>query len=88
MNIHFSPISMIAGYTMEVSGDSIIIDGVQHPLADLAALGDEDERPPFVVSATADSVTLLLPYWGSASEAVLYPAPLVGVVDGPVEMPE
>lgn len=88
MNIHFSPISMIAGYSLEVAGDSIIIDGVHHSLADLAAVGDGEAMPPFVVSATADSVTLLLPYWGAASEEILYPAPLIDVPDGQVEMPE
>ena len=87
MVIHFSPVSMLASYTLEVSGDSIIIDGVQHHLADLAALGEEEPRPPFVVSATEDSVTLLLPYWGEASNSVLYPEPLLNVPDGPVTLP-
>lgn len=88
MNICFSPISMLASYTLEVAGDSILIDGQKHTLADVAALGEEDQRPPFVVSATADSVTLLLPYWGEPSEAVAYPAPLLQVPDGPVELPQ
>lgn len=87
MDIHFSPISMLVSYSLEVAGDSIIIDGVQHKLADLAALGDEAERPPFVVSATADSVTLLLPYWDEVSDSVLYPDPLMAVPDGPVALP-
>lgn len=87
MNIHFSPISMIAGYSLEVAGDSIIIDGVQHQLADLAEHSEGGTLPSFVVSATADSVTLLLPYWGEATGPVLYPEPLMAVPDGVVELP-
>lgn len=87
MDICFSPRSMHATYTLAVSGDSIILDGIQHQLADLAALGEEDPRPPFVVSAAEDSVTLLLPYWGEASNSVLYPEPLLNVPDGPVTLP-
>lgn len=88
MNIYFSPISMLASYTLEVAGDSIILDGVQHSLADLANLGEEDARPPFVVSATPDSVTLILPYWGEPSEAVAFPQPIIEPPDGPVELPQ
>lgn len=88
MNIHFSPISKFGSYSLEVAGNNVIIDGVPHALADLAALVEEDQRPEFVVSATADSVTLLLPYWGNASDAVLFPQPLHDVPDGPVELPQ
>ena len=88
MDIYFSPVSMLASYTLEVSGDSVIINGIPHSLADLAALGEEDQIPAFVVSATADSVTLLLPYWGQTNDAVLFPQPLINVPDGPVELPQ
>lgn len=88
MNIYFSPISMLASYTLEVAGDSVFIDGTQHPLAALAALGEEDPRPPFVVSATPESVTLLLPYWGQPSEAVAFPQPIIDAPDGVVELPQ
>ena len=97
MNIYFSPISMLASYTLEVSGDSIILNGVQHSLADLVAgmpqhLENGDtvpgSLPPFVVSATEDSVTLQLPYWGVPSEAVAFPQPIMDAQDGPVELPQ
>lgn len=88
MNIYFSPISMLDSYALEVSGESVIINGEPHQLAALAALDENEPLPPFVVSATDDSVTLLLPYWGPASEAVLFPQPLIDVADGPVELPQ
>lgn len=88
MIIHFSPVSMYAHYSLEVAGNSIIISGVQYDLADLAALGEGDPRSPFVVSATADSVTLLLPYWGEPSAAVAFPQSLVDPADGFVELPQ
>ena len=87
MDIYFSPISMLASYALEVSGGSIVIDGIPHALETLTSLGEDDQKPPFVVSATEDSVTLLLPYWGQVSEAVLFPVPLIDVPDGPVELP-
>lgn len=87
MDIYFSPISMFASYTLEVAGDSIIINGTAHALADLIALGEFEPRPQFIVSATEDSVTLLLPYWGEASDAVLHPEPMLNVPDGPVTLP-
>ena len=88
MDIYFSPISMLASYTLEVSGGSIVIDGLPNALATLTSLGEDDQKPPFVVSATEDSVTLLLPYWGQASDAVLFPEPLINVPDGTVELPQ
>jgi hypothetical protein len=87
MNLYFTPTSMFASYSLAVAGDSIVIDGQPHALSALAALGDHDPRPPFVVSATESSVTLMLPYWGEASDAVLYPEPLLDVPDGPVQLP-
>lgn len=87
MDIHFTPQSMLDSYSLTVAGGSIIIDGASHSLAALAALGEDDQRPPFVVSATQTSVTLLLPYWGRASDSVLFPQPLIDVPDGPVELP-
>lgn len=87
MVIHFSPISMLASYELEVAGNSVIIDGIQHALSDLAALGEEEARPPFLVSATPDSVNLLLPYWSEPSEAVAFPQPIIDPPDGRVELP-
>lgn len=87
MILNFSTVSMLASYTLEVAGNSVIIDGIQHRPADLAALVEEDARPPFVVSATPDSVTLLLPYWGEPSEAVAFPQPIIDPPDGRVELP-
>ena len=88
MDIYFSPISMLASYALEVSGGSIVIDGIPHALETLTSLGEDDARPQFIVSATEDSVTLLLPYWGQVSEAVLFPDPVIGAQDGPVELPQ
>ncbi|GEM_PF-2035421 len=93
MDIYFMPISMFVDpiYTLEVSGSGsvIILDGASHSLADLAeeAAADEPKMPRFVVGATATSVTLLLPYWGSAPPEVLHPSPMLGVPDGPVQLP-
>lgn len=88
MNIHFSPVSMLAELSLEVAGDNLVVNGVIHALADLATISDDHVLPAFIVSATADSVTVLLPYWGQASEAVLFPEPLIDVQDGPVELPQ
>jgi hypothetical protein len=88
MDIYLSPISMLASYALEVSGDSILINGQPHALSDLAAIPEGEFMPPFVVSSTEGSVTLLLPYWGDAREIILYPQPLLDVPDGPVELPQ
>lgn len=87
MNIYFSPISMLERYSLEALGDSIVINGQQHRLVDLAAIGGEEKKPKFVVAATLESVTLLLPYWGSPSDEVCHPLPMFDVPDGPVELP-
>lgn len=84
MNINFTPISMFESYSLAVSGDSIIIDGQIYALPDLAEIVAAEQPPPkFVVTASADSVTLLLPYWGSSA-----PQPVsIVAVDGPVGLP-
>jgi hypothetical protein len=84
MNINFTPISMFDSYSLAVSGDSIIIDGQEYALPELASnVEAEQPMPKFVVTASADSVTLLLPYWGSSA-----PEPVsIVAVDGPVELP-
>jgi hypothetical protein len=84
MNINFTPISMFDSYSLEVSGGSIVIDGQEYALIDLAAIvSAEQSLPKFVVTASADSVTLLLPYWVSSA-----PEPVSIVAeDGPVELP-
>lgn len=93
MDIYFMPISMFVDpiYTLEVSGNgsAIVLNGTTHSLADLAeeAAADEPQLPQFVVGATASTVKLLLPYWGSAPPEVLYPAPMLNVPDGPVVLP-
>lgn len=88
MNIHFSPISMLANLVLEVSGTDILVNGERHALRDLAAIPEDRPKPDFIVSATDDSVTVLLPYWGEPSEAVAFPAPVIGAPDGPVELPQ
>lgn len=89
MNIYLSPISMFGTYLVAVSANALVVDGVPHQLADLAeeAAKDEPAMPEWIVTANADSVTLLLPYWGEPSEAVAYPAPIMDVSDGPVLLP-
>lgn len=79
---------MLGAISLEVSGVDIIVNGERHALADLAAVQDDQPKPDFVVSATEDSVTVLLPYWGEPSEAVAFPQPMIGVPDGPVELPQ
>lgn len=88
MNIHFSPISMMAEISLEVSGDSLVVNGVAHALADLVSVSGDSALPEFIVAATDDSVTVLLPYWGEPSPAVAYPSPIIDVPDGPVELPQ
>ena len=88
MIINFAPVSMRASYTLAVAGDSIYINGKQHRLADLAgAVANEQPMPAFVATATEDSVTVILPYWGDAPNSVLFPTPVVNPADGPVRMP-
>lgn len=84
MNINFTPISMFDSYSLAVSGDSIIIDGQAYALSELSSsIEAEQPMPKFVVTASADSVTLLLPYWGGIA-----PEPVSIVADGgPVELP-
>jgi hypothetical protein len=98
MKILLSPISMFASYTLAVDGAAIILDSVRYSLRDLVAnMPQYDEQgelvapsslPRFVVSATEDSVTLLLPYWGAPSQAVAFPEPIIDPPDGPVQLPE
>lgn len=84
MNINFTPISMFDSYSLAVSGDNVIIDGQIYALPDLAAIvAAEQPLPKFVVTASADSVTMLLPYWGSSAQE---PVSIVAE-DGPVELP-
>lgn len=93
MDIYFMPISMFVDpiYTLEVAdnGSTIILNDAAYSVAALAdeAAADEPQLPQFVVGATASSVKLLLPYWGSAPPEVLYPAPMLNVPDGPVVLP-
>ena len=92
MDIYMMPISMfVESYTLEAAdnGSTVIINGTAHGIAALAAevVTDEPQLPQFVVGATADSVSLLLPYWGKVPPEVLYPAPLLNVPDGPVQLP-
>ena len=84
MNINFTPISMFESYSLELAGDSIIIDGQSYALSELAPnVEAEQAMPKFFVTASDDSVTLLLPYWGSSA-----PEPVSIVAeDGPVELP-
>lgn len=88
MNIHFSPVSMLADLALEVSGTDILVNGERHALRDLAAILPDQPKPAFIVSATADSVTVLLPYWGESSEAVAFPAPIIDAPDGHVGLPQ
>lgn len=88
MNIYFSPISMFAELSLEVSGGDLIVNGVHHSVAALAAIPDDQAKPEFIVSATPDSVTVLLPYWGEPSEAVAFPQPVIDAPDGAVELPQ
>lgn len=87
MNIYFSPVSMFAAYSLEVVGGSIVLNGSEYLLAELASIAEGEPLPPFIVSATTESVTLLLPYWGQASDSVLFPQPIIDAQDGPVELP-
>lgn len=85
MRIQLSPISMFTAVEYAVEGDSIIINGTPHALTDLAVA---ETLPDFVVAAAEDSVTLLLPYWGEASEAVRFPESIIDPPDGPLELPQ
>jgi hypothetical protein len=88
MNIYFSPISMASSYSLEVSGDSLILDSENYSLEYLSSIPEEGTLPRYIVSVTNEDATLLLPYWGDASDAVLYPEPLLNVQDGPVTLPK
>lgn len=79
---------MFAAVEYSVSGDSIVVNGTTHALSTLIDLiANEQPLPEFVVSATEDSVTLLLPYWGEASEAVRFPEPIIDPPDGHINLP-
>lgn len=84
MNINFTPINMFDSYSLAVAGDSVVIDGQAYALSELASnVEAEKVMPKFVVTASADSVTLLLPYWGSSAPEPTY----IVAGDGPVEIP-
>lgn len=87
MNIFFSPVSMFETYTLAVAGNSVVINGTAHSIADMLSLEEGELLPDFIVGVTEDSVTVILPYWGAAPDYVLYPEPLYNVPDGPVALP-
>ncbi|KRW62324.1 hypothetical protein AO726_02565 [Pseudomonas sp. TTU2014-080ASC] len=79
---------MLATLDASVSGDTITVNGITHSLLGLVELVENELLlPDFIVAATDDSVTLLLPYWGEASEAVRFPVPIIDPPDGPLALP-
>jgi hypothetical protein len=88
MKVYLSPISMQGSLSVEVAGNSITINGNTYSLPELVAMLEaEQPLPDPIVTATADSVTLLLPYWGEASDAVRFPEPIIDPPDGPLVLP-
>jgi hypothetical protein len=96
MIITLSPVSDFNAEPLELEreGGDLIVNGVRHALADLAALEPDPDTdliawPSRVLAASEDTITLLFPYRSFRPHpSVINPAPIIDPPDGPVALPE
>lgn len=96
MIIKLSPIRMDGTLTVSKEGDALTVNGVEYdftPLpagATLPAEAIDSEWIKCCVERTLEGeliLTLRLPHRAEASQAALFPEPLVDPEDGPLELP-
>ncbi|MEO1949301.1 hypothetical protein [Thioclava sp.] len=95
MRISFLPISSLRSLTISVVGDVLTINGDAFdfaPLQEGAALPAGAVGSEWIASeVTRDGgevcLTLMLPYWGAASEAARFPVSIHVTENGPVPLP-
>lgn len=83
MHITFSPQVRFDTLTLSVSGSVLTVNGTDY---DLSVYDPEANPCDWIVSASAEAVTVILPIGSDASEAARFPAP-VTVTDGAVTLP-
>ena len=95
MIINFSPMRSDEQISISVSGETLILNGVEYdlsPAQDGAPLLAETLKWDWLASDVTRQngvlhFTLFLPHGPNAPENVLYPAPVTVTEDGPVPLP-
>jgi len=96
MKIYLSPVDGLPSVQLAKQGDTLIINGENF---DFGALREGNELPTEAISSDLFYapvqriegelvISIFLPLSAKYSQAQAFPDPLIGVLDGPIELPQ